>query len=616
MLQELKISNLAIIEEAEITCGTGFNVLTGETGAGKSIVIDALGLLMGERAASEQVGPNGRAVIEGSFDLTDAPLARKYLAEREVESEDLALLVTREVSSDGRSRVRLNGRMATAATLRELGATLIDLHGQHDSQALLKPESHLGFLDAFGDALHQALLQQTRGKYLEWRRAQKRLDDLTRDEQARAQRLDMLRFQVEELDNAALSENEDALLTDERARLMNAEKLRDSAGACRDFLLGGEEAGAVSLLRSALKSAREIEGVDKGVSEWVERLQGALYEIDDIASEASSYAEALEADPARLEEIEARLHLLNRLKRKYGDSVERILGHREKIGRELKRLSVSEDELAGLREEVDVLRASFSKQALLLSQSRRALAEGFEREVVRHLHSLAMEKARFEVRFESDESGSAGGTDRVEFLLSANPGQAVRPLSKIASGGEISRVMLALRSVLGDKGRELSTPQAGDDEKNEARVPVLIFDEVDVGIGGVTAEAVGEKMQELARSFQVFCVTHLPQIARRADRHYRVVKSSDEERTLVQVKPLDDEERVHELARMMGRESEANLSHARELLDEARRARSQSRPQVQTPSQEQNGAAAGEPQVLGSSRNGSSKRKQKAGPSQ
>ena len=602
MLQELKISNLAIIEEAEIACGPGFNVLTGETGAGKSIVIDALGLLMGERAASEQVGPHGRAVIEGSFDLANAPLARKYLQEREVEAEDGSLIVTREVSGDGRSRVRLNGRMATAATLRELGATLIDLHGQHDSQALLKPESHLGFLDAFGDGSHQALLEKSRGKYLDWRRAQKRLDDLTRDEQARAQRLDMLRFQVEELDNAALQHGEDEALADERSRLMNAEKLRESAGGCRDFLLGGEEPGAVSMLRSALKFGREIEGVDKGVAEWVERLQSALHEIDDIALEASAYAEELEADPLRLEEIEARLHLLSRLKRKYGDSVERILAHREKIGRELSRLSVSEDELAGLRDEVDVLRQAFEKEAQVLSQARQKLAARFEAEVVRHLHSLAMEKARFEARFEADQVGSASGMDRVEFLLSANPGQPPRPLSKIASGGEISRVMLALRSVLGSKGVELGIGTSSESEETESssRVPVLIFDEVDVGIGGVTAEAVGEKMQELARSFQVFCVTHLPQIARRADRHYRVVKSSDEERTLVQVKPLDDDERVRELARMMGRESEANLSHARELLEEARRAR------------EENGGANGAAQVLAGESNGAAKRKRRA----
>jgi DNA repair protein RecN (Recombination protein N) len=574
MLQELKISNLAIIEAAEIACGPGFNVLTGETGAGKSIVIDALGLLMGERAASEQVGTAGRAVIEGAFDVSKAPAARKYLHEHEIEAEDGALVVTREVSADGRSRVRLNGRMATAAALRELGATLIDLHGQHDSQALLRPESHLGFLDAFGDAAHQAALSAVRDKWSEWRRAHKRLDELTRDEQARAQRLDMLRFQAEELDAAKLQENEDALLADERARLMNAEKLREDSGLCRDCLSGDSagEPGALGLLRSALKSAREIEGVDKGVAPWVERLESALYEIDDIATEAAAYAETLEADPARLEEIEARLHLLNRLKRKYGDSIERVLAHQSKIGREIARLSVSEDELAGLRDEADALRDKYLTQARKLSAARQKLAQDFEKQVVRHLHTLAMEKSRFSVHFESDDAGAATGVDRVEFLLSANPGQPLRPLSKIASGGEISRVMLALRSVLGSHPEEKMNGEGADGEASTP-VPVLIFDEVDVGIGGVTAEAVGEKMQELARSFQVFCVTHLPQIARRADHHYRVVKSLHEEHTRVEVRPLDDEERVCELARMMGRESEANLRHARELLDEARRAR-------------------------------------------
>jgi DNA repair protein RecN (Recombination protein N) len=572
MLQELRISNLAIIDGAELHCGPGFNVLTGETGAGKSIVIDALGLLMGERAASEQVGPNGRAVVEGSFDLSQAPLATKYLQEADIEAEDGALIITREVSPDGRSRVRLNGRLATAAALRELGARLIDLHGQHDSQQLLKPESHLAFLDAYGDARHQKLVSQTRDKYLEWRRAQKRLDELTRDEQARVQRLDMLRFQAEEIDSAQLEEGEDEALLDERARLMNAEKLRESASICSGALSGGDEPGAITLLRAALKSGREIEAVDGSVSEWVERLQSALYEIDDIAGEASSYSEALEADPMRLEQIEARLHLLNRLKRKYGDSAERILKHRAQIGKELGRLGLSEDELAELREDVSRLHSAFLEEARGLSQKRRALAQGFESEVVSHLHSLAMEKARFEAHFSADESGSASGTDKVEFLLSANPGQPPRPLSKIASGGEISRVMLALRSVLGSRESAGTEGTEGEQSEESGRVPVLIFDEVDVGIGGVTAEAVGEKMQELARTFQVFCVTHLPQIARRADRHYRVHKILDDQRTRVEVTPLGEDERVQELARMMGRESEANLSHARELLADARRA--------------------------------------------
>jgi DNA repair protein RecN (Recombination protein N) len=596
MLQELRISNLAIIDAAELQCGPGLNILTGETGAGKSIVIDALGLLIGERAASEQVGPhlNGKAVVEGVFDVSRAATARKYLEAQEIELDDDQLIIAREVSADGRSRVRLNGRLTTAAILRELGAHLIDLHGQHDHQMLLRPESHLAFLDEFGGARHAQLQQITRTKYFDWHERQKRLNNLSSNEQQRAQRLDMLQFQADEIDGVAPQPDEDAQLLDERSRLMNAEKLRSAASLCRDALQGDEDPGALALLRQALKAGREIESFDGSVTSWVEELQSAIYEIEEAASEAASYAETLEADPLRLEEIEARLHRLNRLKRKYGDSIERVLAHREEIAEELARLSVSEETLGTLREEVTTLQNDFLRAAEELSQSRRALAKQFSAAVVTHLQSLAMERARFDVHFERDDNGSADGIDRVEFLLSANPGQPPRPLARIASGGEISRVMLALRSVLGDrqnagdkhqstlngvanKGKAAKSKKAQTTpsetcatEHDEAGgVPIIIFDEVDVGIGGVTAEAVGEKMQELARRFQVFCVTHLPQIARRADRHYQVRKESDAEATRVRVSLLEGEHRVRELARMMGRESEANLQHARALLDDA-----------------------------------------------
>ncbi|MDF2440918.1 MAG: repair protein RecN [Abditibacteriota bacterium] len=573
MLLELRIANLAIIDETEISCGPGLNILTGETGAGKSIVIDALGLLIGERAASEQVGTasSGKAIIEGFFDVSAAPLAQKYLQEQEIELDDKQLLIAREVSSDGRSRVRLNGRLATAATLRELGSHLLDLHGQHEHQLLLRPESHLGFLDAFGSGAHNQKQELTRTKYFEWREVQKRLNDLTRNEQQRAQRLDMLQFQAEEIDTIAPQAGEDSELLDERSRLMNAEKLRSAASLCRDALQGNEEPGALELLRQALKAGREIEGYDSSVSEWIEELQSAIYGIEDAASEAASYADKLDADPMRLEEIEVRLHRLTRLKRKYGDSIDTVLAHRAKIAGELAGLSISEDELHGLSEEVTRRQGVWKSAAEALSQSRHELAQRFSEAVVSHLRTLAMERARFEVHFERDENGSANGFDRVEFLLSANPGQPPRPLSRIASGGEISRVMLALRSVL--SGTHRSTSKSTDVETanvNEAAggVPVIIFDEIDVGIGGVTAEAVGEKMQELARHFQVFCVTHLPQIARRADRHYRVRKEADAHATRVEVQLLSGDERVRELARMMGRESDANLRHARELLND------------------------------------------------
>jgi len=573
MLHELRISNLAVIERAEISFGPGLNVLTGETGAGKSILISALGLLVGERAAGEQAGDGGKAFVEGAFDLSKSPGARSYLEEQGVELEDgSTLIVAREISSEGRNRVRLNGRLVPASTLREMGSMLVDLHGQHEHQLLLKSESHLEFLDNYGDAKHQSLRESTRLAWEAYRAAQKQFDAVTQNGQQRAQRLDMLQFQAGEIDALAPEMGEDEKLGEERARLMNAEKLRDAAALCRDALHGDEEPGAIALARQALQAAREIEATDGSVAEWVEQLQSAIYQIEDAGEEARAYADSLEADPLRLEDIEARLHRLTRLKRKYGDSLERVISYREEIEAELSRLNLDENATDELKKAADKLRAEYSIQAEKLSQSRRELATKFSSEVVKQLQTLAMERAQFQVGFELDnnsENGDANGTDRVEFLLSANPGQPPRSLARIASGGEISRVMLALRTVLAqveysgaDKSDKNRVPASG-------RVPIIVFDEIDTGIGGVTAEAVGEKMQELARSFQVFCVTHLPQIAKRADHHLQVQKQSDDARTNVQIKVLQGDDRVHELARMMGRESEANLSHARELLKQS-----------------------------------------------
>ena len=560
MLHEIRISNLALIDRADITFGPGLNVLTGETGAGKSVLIHALGLLVGERATSEQVGKaEPKARVEGLFDIAQSPRAKAFLDAQEISYEDDQLIVQREVSADGRSRVRCNGQLITAALLRELGANLVDLHGQHEHQLLLRAESHLGFLDEFGDAAHQTLRLATSAAWDHAQLARKQLDELSASEQQRAQRLDMLQFQAQEIDSAKLQPDEDTALTDERARLMNAEKLRDAASLCRDALSGGDDAGAVQLLAGALRAAREIETVDASVGEWTDAIQSALYEIEEAASQASAYADTLEADPLRLEDIEARLHLLSRLKRKYGDSIARVLELRAEVEEELGRLNVSEDELAALRDEADTQRALFLGSAEKLSKARRTLAKKFSAEVVAHLQTLAMEKTRFEVGFETSD-GSADGIDVVEFLFQANPGQPLRPLARIASGGEISRVMLALRSA---QFAPLS------DDPASGVIPILVFDEVDTGIGGVTAESVGAKMRELARGFQVFCVSHLPQIARRADNHFRVLKTSDDERTVVSVTRLEGEERVRELARMMGGETQSTLRHAQELLEDA-----------------------------------------------
>ncbi len=573
MLVELRISNLALIQEAELQSGPGFNVLTGETGAGKSILISALGLLVGERAAAEQVGQSDgatRALVEGAFDLSQVPQAVDFLREQGFSTDDNQLLVVREIAGEGssRSRVRINGRLATTAALRELGTLLVDLHGQHEHQLLLNPESHLGFLDAYGDKAHQQLRDEVAQKYESWHATQRRLDELTRSEQQRAQRLDMLQFQADEIDAAAPQPGEDEQLSDERARLMNAEKLRDAAALCRDLLSGGSDApGALELARQALKAARGLEDYDKSVGPWAQEIESAIYELEDAASESLRYADSLEADPLRLEEIESRLHRLNRLKRKYGDTLDGVMAHRAAIAKELETLSLSEEELADMRERGDRERATFIQAAEKLSHSRQKVAQSFGVTVVEELRALAMDRARFEAQFEAhlerDEAGSRHGIDKVEFIFSANPGQPLRPLARIASGGEISRVMLAIRSVLA--GAREGDVTVGN------RVPVLVFDEVDTGIGGVTAEAVGEKMQQLAQHFQVFCVTHLPQIARRADRHYSVRKETDDEETRVSVTLLKGEDRVREIARMMGRETDANLRHARQMLKDAGR---------------------------------------------
>lgn len=565
MLQELRISNLALIERAEVHCGPGLNVLTGETGAGKSILIQALGLLCGARAASEQIGTataNGsaaRAMVEGAFDLAGDPTTLAFLRAQDIDCEDGQLIIVREIAADGRSRIRLNGRLVPAATLREFGELLIDVHGQHEHQLLFSKETHAGFLDAFGGEKHQDLRARTRQLFTEWQRARQRLQQLAGEEQQRAQRLDMLQFQAEEIDATGPQPGEDGQLQDERARLANAEKLRDAASVCRNALTG--ERGAVVLLGEALKAARALQDVDSSVTTWVDELQSALYEIEDAAAEARAYAETLEADPLRLDEIEARLHRLGRLKRKYGETLEQVLEYRAAIQDEIDGLSLSDAQLAELTATCEKLRGDYLKAAEQLTKSRQTLARAYEKQVVLHLKSLALERARFEVRMERDEAGSDDGMDRIEFLFSANPGQPLRPLARIASGGEISRVMLALRTTLiSGEGRAESPP---------GRVPIVVFDEIDAGIGGVTAEAVGEKMQELARHFQVFCVTHLPQIARRADHHLRVLKETGEAETRVSVTLLAGEARVRELARMMGRESEANLRHARELLKTA-----------------------------------------------
>lgn len=569
MLLELRVSNLALIDHVELTFQPGLNVLTGETGAGKSILIHAIGLLLGERGAAEEVGLGKRAAtVEGLFDISGHPSSQHALRELgiPVEEDGMVVLSRREITADGRSRCRINGRLATVTMLRDIGRHLVDLHGQHEHQSLLRVETHLDFLDAFGGDACQSLREQYRKVYHELKGTEERLSVLLEDEKQRAQRIDMLQFQMQEIDAAKLEVGEEERLMEERARLANIERLREAAQACLALLSGDEAGSAVDAVGRAAVFLRDMQSAESAAAMWTEGVQNALYQLQDVARELRNYLDKLEADPARLEDIEARLHLLTRLKRKYGDTIEQILQHRARIEEEFQSLTHRDEQVAALEQQRAALRQQLAAWGQQLSDARRQAAKNFEQAVVTHLKSLAMENVKFAVQIEPVPSRDGNGAnfpftergmDHVEFLLSPNPGQPLRPLARIASGGELSRVMLALKTAL----------------SRRHEIPVLIFDEIDVGIGGAAAEAVGVKLKELAQYAQVFCVTHLPQIARYADAHFNVRKDITEGRTTVNVTRLNEQERVHELARMLGgaKVTEATLRHAQELVGTLKR---------------------------------------------
>ncbi len=563
MLTELLIRNLAIIDEVQVPFQPGFNVLTGETGAGKSIIIHAINFLVGGKGDIDLIRAGSETMlVEAVFDLTNCPQVKVVLEEVGVETEDDMLILSRELSRAGKSRCRINGRAATVAMLKQIGKSLIDIHGQHEHQSLLDPTNHLRFLDAFGGEGLMALKERYNSLYRQLMQVERELAELQQSERERMQRLDLLRYQAEEIDRANLREGEEEELLQERQLLVNAERISERISYAIRCLIG--ENGALDSLGSAMRSLKEIADLDPNLQYWHDALSQAFDTIQEIGFELERYASRIEFDPERLEEVESRLDLLKRLKRKYGDSVSAILQYRHQIEQELQRLETSEERLEILQREREQLRRELAETAKVLSEARQEIAHQLERTVQNHLKALMMERARFKVAIDRlpDPNGlqlpegtfafDRDGIDQVEFLISTNPGEPLKPLAKIASGGEISRTMLALKASL----------------QRTHEIPVLVFDEIDVGIGGKTAEAVGEKLREVSRYAQVLCVTHLPQIAALADWHLQVEKITEGKRTRVIVTPLGFEERVKELARMLsGKQiTQASLQHAQELL--------------------------------------------------
>lgn len=552
MLHALHIENLAIIERLEVAFGAGFNALTGETGAGKSILVDALNLALGERADTSLIRTGAeRLRVSAVFEVPDDPDLHALLTELGVEPEEGMLYLSREVQANGRSIARINGQPAPVSTLKAIGDRLVDMHGQHEHQSLLRPSSHLEFLDRWLGEPALQLRQRVRESVSALRETERALQELTAREREREQMIDLYRFQIDEICGANLQPGEDAQLETEARRLTHAEKLIALAGSAYDALMG--EHGAYDQTANAARNLTEIMRIDSTVAAWSELLEGALVQLEEVARNLRAYAESIEYDPARLEAVIERQELIKRLKRKYGDTLEAVLQYAEEAEANLHALETQTERRAELEAELTRLQAEAQTHCEQLSALRRAGAGRFAEAVQSALRTLAMERAQFLVEVRPKPLDTTGA-DSVEFLFSANTGEPPRPLSKIASGGEMSRVMLALKSVLADA----------------APVPTLVFDEIDAGIGGRTAHAVGEQIAQLAQHCQILCITHLPQIACRASRHLLIEKSADGTATRVSVQPLEDETRVLEIARMLaGTPTETALQHARELLQHA-----------------------------------------------
>lgn len=555
MLEHLHIRNVALIKESEISFGDGLNILTGETGAGKSMIIDSLQFALGGRAGKDFLRHGEKqAAVEALFSVQSQALTEKLAENGIVPEEDGTLLITRTLSEAGKSVCRINGSTVTVGMLKEIAEDMIDIYGQHEHQSLLNPVKHIRLLDrfcsaGFGEAMEEYKNSRQRLKDLE-----KQLTILIGDESQREQRMDMLLFQKEEIEAAELQEGEEDALLEQKKRLSSMERLIRLTGESVTLLYDGDDRApsACDQLGDALAKLQEAAEYDAALSPLADALADGYAAVEDCARELKREAEKQEADPEELERIEERLQLFYKLKRKYGGSIEAVLEFYEKAVQELEFLSNSSEKAAELSAKKAAEEKRLSALAETLTARRRATAEQVEEQIETALHDMEMKHARFHIQIEEKADWGADGKDKVEFLISANAGEPLKPLAKIASGGEMSRVMLALKTVLVDAD-EIGT---------------FIFDEIDTGVSGRTARRVGEKMRFLGGKRQLLCITHLPQIAAMADNHFLIEKESDAGETVTRVTALDEEGAVREVARLMNDVTETTLAAARELLAE------------------------------------------------
>ena len=572
MLQQLHIENYALIDRLSLEFGPGLNLLTGETGSGKSIMVDALGLLLGGRASPETIrSGTERAVLCGLFEVVVSRDLKRAADEVGVElAAGGELLLKRELHVSGRTRVFINDRPATVAALRALAPWLADIHGQHQQQALLVPASQLELLDRSASA--EELVEQVADAYRGWRQTTARLAELTRDEQEKLRLADLWSFQKQEIEAARPLHDEDQRLGEEKRVLANSTRIHGAVESAYQQLYDAPGAAAAAMA-AALRALEDVARFDRTFEPICDGLRSARISVEDASLSLRDYLEQLDANPQRLEQVEDRLSVLDRLKRKYGPTLADVLAHMEQVGRELEELESSDELARQAQQELEAAAERYRQLAGRLSAQRKSAAARLEKAVARILAELAMERTAFRIEFSApaEESWKASGMDRVEFLISPNPGEPLRPVDQVASGGELSRLMLALiTGAETRRDRPAGTSKERASQTNSARS--LVFDEIDAGIGGRVAEVVGRKLKALAAGHQVLCVTHLPQIASFADHHYFVEKVERDGRAITLARHLEEGERAPELARMLSgaRITDTVLKHARDLLRSAR----------------------------------------------
>lgn len=557
MLQELSVKNFAIISSLQLEFQMGMTVLTGETGAGKSIIIDAMGLLTGGRGSSDYIrqGAN-KCTLEGLFSMPKSQELKQLLEELGIETEEDSLVIQRDISASGKNVCRVNGRIVNITNLKRIGEYLVDIHGQNEHQELMQSERHIDMLDEFGGKKLLTVKEKYTRAYQEYRALEAKVRKRQKNEKEFAQRMDMLHFQSDEIASAQLVAGEEEQLLEERNKLNNFQKIADAL-TISYAALNGEDDSSLDKIGISMNELASIESLDPEYKTLSDTVQNAYYLLQEASGDLSRLIDGLELDEGRLNEVENRLELIRQMKRKYGDSIETILSYYEEITKELAEADFLEGGTGDLEALLAEKQQAAHQQALVLRKERKRLAKELEQQILTELKELYLERTEFEVRFTELEHLQENGLDGVEFYITTNPGEPLKPLVRVASGGELSRVMLAMKTIF-------SQTQG---------ITSIVFDEVDTGVSGRVAQAIADKIYQISENSQVLCITHLPQVAAVADEHYFIEKEIVAGRTETSVRILSEKERVNEIARMLaGSEiTKLTIEHAQELLAMAKK---------------------------------------------